>query len=252
MLPGPEVIAQWLELMGRGVLVTLQLSAISGILTIIVGAVLAILAVSPLIIVRIVTRAWIELFRSIPVLALMILMYFGGGSVAAQLGIDAFAIAVAALTLSMSAYQAEIFRGAIQGVPNSQWGAARSLGMRHGQTLWHIITPQVIPPLVPAVVNILIGVIKLSSLASLVTVSELALAGTQAVAISFYPLQVYILVGLFFAAIILPLIYFSRWLERWTQQRFGLISAHIEQGLVGGYADAKQNAELVKAEKGDA
>jgi His/Glu/Gln/Arg/opine family amino acid ABC transporter permease subunit len=248
-MPGPQVWHQWLELMTKGLWGTLQLSLISSILTILFGAVLAVLAVSPYKIVRGIARGWIEVFRAIPVLAMMILLYFGFGPFAAAFGINAFMIAVVALTLSMSAYQAEIFRGAIRGVPASQWAAASSIGMSHGMTLRRIVVPQVIPPLIPAVVNIVIGVIKLSSLASLITVGELSLSATQAVAISFYPLHVYVLLGCFYAVLILPLIYFSRWLERWTQRRFGLVSAVIDRGLLSQYSDAKEEAELLEEER---
>jgi len=248
-MPGPQVWQEWLELMGKGLVGTLQLSLISSVLTILVGAVLAILAVSQFAVVRGFTRAWIELFRAIPVLALMILMYFGFGPIAAQLGINAFAIAVICLTLSMSSYQAEIFRGAIRGVPATQWAAASSLGLSHGKTLRLVIIPQIIPPLIPAVVNIVVGVIKLSALASLITVSELSLAATQAVSISFYPLHVYVLLGGFYAVLILPLIYFSRWLEKWTQRRFGMVSAAIDRSLVSKYSDAKDEAKLAEEER---
>jgi His/Glu/Gln/Arg/opine family amino acid ABC transporter permease subunit len=248
-MPAPQVWQEWLELMWRGLWGTLQLSLISSVLTILFGVVLAVLAVSPSLFVRGAARGWIELFRAVPVLALMILMYFGFGPFAAMLGVNAFAIAVVALTLSMSAYQAEIFRGAIRGVPASQWSAASSLGMSHGKTLRLIIIPQIIPPMIPAVVNIVIGVIKLSSLASLITVSELSLAATQAVAISFYPLHVYLLLGCFYAVLILPLIYFSRYLEKWTQRRFGLVSAAIDRGLLSRYGDAKDEAEIAEEER---
>lgn len=248
-MPSPQVWEQWLALMGRGLLGTLQLSLISSLLTILLGAVLAVLAVSQSIVVRGLARAWIEFFRSIPVLALMILLYFGFGPLAASLGLNAFTLAVVALTLSMASYQAEVFRGAIQGVPSTQWSAARSIGMSHGQSLRLIIIPQVLAPLIPAVVNIVIGVIKLSSLASLITVSELSLAGVQSVSISFYPMHVYVLLGLFYAALILPLIYFSRWLERWAQRRFGLVSAAVDRRLLDSYADAKEEAELAEVDR---
>jgi polar amino acid transport system permease protein len=248
-VPSPEVWQEWVALMLRGLVGTLELSLISSVLTIVLGAVLAVLSVSTSIVVRAIARGWIEFFRSIPVLALMILLYFGFGPLAASLGLTAFTLAVTALSLSMSAYQAEVFRGAIRGVPAAQWAAARSLGMSHGQSLRFVIIPQVLAPLIPAVVNVVIGVIKLSSLASLITVSELSLAGTQAVSLSFYPMHVYLLLGLFYAALILPLIYFSRWLERWTQRRFGLVSAAIDRRLIDTYSDAKEEAELVEAER---
>jgi polar amino acid transport system permease protein len=230
-VPEWDVWRQWLELMFVGLEATFQLTLITSVTTLMVGAVLALLAVASSRLVRFMARAWIEIFRSIPLLAMMILLYFGLGPMVATVGVSAFTIAAIALTLSMSSYVAEVFRGAVRGVSKRQWDAASSLGMGHWQTLRLVIIPQIIAPLVPPTVNILIGVIKFSSLASLITVNELTLAATQAVSISFYPLQVYVLVGLFYAAMIVPLIYFSRWVERWVQRRFGLISAPLKRGL---------------------
>jgi ABC-type amino acid transport system permease subunit len=183
-----------------------------------------------------VVRGWIELFRSIPILALMILLYFGLGPIVAHLGIEAFALAVAALSVSSSAYLAEVYRGAIRSVPQSQWNAAASLGMGHGLALRRIVIPQVIPPLAPSTLNALISVVKFSSLASLITVNELTLAGTMAVSLSFYPMHAYLLLGAFYAATIIPLIYICRWIEHWTKRRYGLISARVRPPANDPYA----------------
>lgn len=244
-MPGWDIWRQWLDLMLGGLRFTFLLSLISSATTLVFGALLALLAVASSPIVRFIARAWIEVFRSIPLLAMMILFYFGMGPMAAKIGVSAFTIAAITLTLSMSSYVAEVFRGAVRGVSQRQWDAASSLGMGHWQTLRLVIIPQILAPLVPPAVNIVIGVIKFSSLASLITVSELTLAATQAVSISFYPLHVYVLVGLFYAVIIVPLIYFSRWVERWVQRRFGVISAPLKHGLSDvSYEDVGRSAAL--------
>jgi His/Glu/Gln/Arg/opine family amino acid ABC transporter permease subunit len=194
------------------------------------------LAVSEFRTVRWLARGWIELFRSIPILALMIFLYFGLGPYVAKIGLGPFTIAVTALSVSSSAYLAEIYRGAIRSVPRAQWNAATSLGMGHRLALRQIIIPQVIPPLVPSTLNALISVVKFSSLASLITVNELTLASTLAVSLSFYPMTVYLLLGVCYAVMIIPLIYFLRWVEHWTKRRYGLVAAQVRPPATDPYA----------------
>lgn len=230
--PDWDTLASWLELMLGGLVVTLQLSALTTVLTIAIGSLAAIGAVSPRWWVRLLTRIYVDLFRSVPILALMIIFYFGFGPYLRDWNINTFTLALAALSLSSGAYLAEVYRGAIQSVPPSQWRAAASLGLGHGPTLRHVVVPQVIPPLVPATLNAVISIIKNSSLASLITVYELTLSGTMAVSLSFLPMQVYLILGLFYAAIILPLIYLSTRLERWVNRRFGLTSVRIAPSVL--------------------
>lgn len=234
MWPGWDTVVDWLELMLQGLVVTLQLSAVTTVFTIVLAVLGAIGAVSPRLWVRVLTRVYVDVFRSIPILALMIIFYFGFGPYMSNLGINTFTLAAAALSLSNGAYLAEVYRGAIQSVPRSQWRAAESLGLGHGRVLRYAVIPQIIPPMVPATLNGVIGIIKHSSLASLITVYELTLSATMAVSLSFMPMQVYILLGLFYAAIILPLIFLAGRLERWVSRRYGLVSAEVKPTLLGG------------------
>jgi len=242
-----QTFVQVLKLLLSGLTVTLELSALSFVLTILLAAGLSMSAVSQYAVVRWLTRGWIELFRSIPILALLVFFYFGLGPIAADWGVSAFVLAVVALSLSSSAYLAEVYRGAIGSVPRTQWSAASSLGMGHGVTLRRVVVPQVIPPLVPSTLNALISIVKFSSLASLITVSELTLQGTLAVSLTFLPMQVYLLLGVFYAVLIVPMIYISRWVEHWTMRRYGVISARVRPPATDPYALADQLAQAEKA-----
>lgn len=242
-----DQLNQVLGFLWPGLWVTIELSAISFVVTVVLAAGLSAAAVSRHAPVRWASRAWIELLRGIPILALMIFFYFGLGPVVAKIGISAFMLAVAALSLSSSAYLAEVYRGAINSVPRAQWAAAESLGMPHGMALRLIIVPQVIPPLVPSTLNALISVIKFSSLASLITVSELTLQATQAVSETFLPMQCYLLLGLFYAAVIVPMIYACKWVEHWTKRRYGLIAAHIPPPATDPYLMADELEQVGRA-----
>lgn len=221
-MPSAGIWADWLGLFLTGLVATLEITVVTFVLTVIVAWILSILAVSEIRGVRWAARGWIELFRSIPVLALLILLYFGLGGALNAIGVHAFALAVVALVASCSAYLAEVYRGWISSTPPSQWNAAKSLGMSHWETMRSVIIPQILPPLVPSTLNSLISVIKYSSLASLISVAELTLQAQKAVSLSFYPLQAYLLLGAFYAAIIIPLIYIVHWVERMTKRRFGV------------------------------
>jgi His/Glu/Gln/Arg/opine family amino acid ABC transporter permease subunit len=226
--PDWDILASWLELMLAGLVVTLKLSFLTTVLTIILGSLSALGAVSTSRTVRIISRVYVDLFRSVPILALMIIFYFGFGPWLSDWGIDTFTLALAALSLSSGAYLSEVYRGAIQSVPRSQWRAAESLGLGHFAILRFAVIPQVIPPLVPLTLNAVISIVKNSSLASLITVNELTLSGTMAVSLSFMPMQVYLLLGAMYAAIILPLIFAAGRLERWVNRRYGLVSARLK------------------------
>lgn len=242
MWPDWDTLRSWLAIMLEGLVVTLVLSLLATIITIGLGALASIGAVSTRRWVRVITRIYVDLFRSVPILALMIIFYFGLGPYLSDWRPGPFVLALAALSLSSGAYLAEVYRGAIQSVPRSQWRAAESLGLSHGAMLRYAVIPQVVPPLVPATLNAVISIIKNSSLASLITVYELTLSGTMAVSLSFMPMQVYLLLGVMYAAIILPLIFLSGRLEKWVNRKYGLVSATIRTTVTAGRSYASAGA----------
>jgi polar amino acid transport system permease protein len=249
-MPSGDIWLEWIPIMLQGLLVTVQLSSLSFVFTILLGSSLALLAVSEILPVRWLARATIDVVRSVPVLALMLFLYFGLGSFSSDVGLSEFVLAVFALSVSSASYLAEVYRGAILGVPSSQWRAATSLGLGHWKTLRFIVIPQVIPPLVPSTLNILISVIKLSALASLITVNELTLAGSMAVSLSFYPLHAYVLLGLMYASIIIPLIYLLRWMERWVRRRYGLVISSTKTGTPKPYTTKSKASILTGSSSG--
>lgn len=127
-LPDWGTLATWLDIMLAGLVVTAALSGLSVVFTIILGSIASVASVSTIAVVRLLARIYVDVFRSIPILALMIIFYFGFGPWVAQIGINTFTLAVAALSLSSGAYLSEVYRGAILSVPPSQWRAAESIG----------------------------------------------------------------------------------------------------------------------------
>ena len=167
----------WL-LLSQGLVTTLYISAISIVLASILALVGAMAKLSSNGIALGVANFYTSLFRGVPLLMQIYLIYLG----LPQLGIvvDAVPAGVAALSLCYGAYMTEIFRAGIESVPRGQWEAARALGLSPSDTLTRVILPQAMRVIIPPTGNQFIAMLKDSSLVSVVGVWELMyLARTQ-------------------------------------------------------------------------
>ena len=207
------VVIGWLAILAGGLVVTLQLTLFAAVFTIAWSTLLAIGNISPHRPVRLLASLYCDLFRSIPLLALIIFMYYGLGGVTARLGIPDFWLMVAALTLSESAYLAEIYRGGLLAIPQAQWEAAESLGLGWWGVLRLVVLPQALLPAVPSTLNMVIASIKDTSLASLIAVNEVTLVATTLVSETFEPMQVYLVLAVLYLALIMPIVLLSHRLE---------------------------------------
>jgi polar amino acid transport system permease protein len=172
---------------------TVQLSVISGALSLSWGLVLAVLRQLPgraLAPVRGLTIAYIDVFRGIPLLMILLLVSGGLGAFAFEgvipeaIGIprffgkpDPFWYGVFAITLTYGAYMAEVYRAGIEAVPRGQMEAARSLGMSHGQAMRFVIVPQAVRSVIPPLLNDFIALMKDTSLVSFLGFVEVTQAG---------------------------------------------------------------------------
>ena len=172
---------------------TVQLSVISGVLSLAWGLVLAVLRQLPgraLAPVRAVTIAYIDVFRGVPLLLVLLLVSGGLGAFALEgvipreIGIprffgkpDPFWYGVFAITLTYGAYMAEVYRAGIEAVPRGQMEAARSVGMSHGQAMRYVIVPQAVRSVIPPLLNDFIALMKDTSLVSFLGFVEVVQAG---------------------------------------------------------------------------
>jgi len=216
------VLSKWLGILGGGFVVTIQVSAMTLVLSVLVAALLAMMSVSPWRPVRGLASAYVDTFRSIPILALAISVYYGLGATLHHLGIEPLGTAVAVLTAIESAYLAELYRSALEAIRRPQWDAASSLGLGWLATVRHVILPQALPAAIPITLNMAIAIIKDSSLVSLIAVSEITLVANQLIAETFEPTRIYLLVALLYVALILPLSQVSRRIEVLVARRLGL------------------------------
>ena len=166
-----SVVTDNLGFLLGGLLVTLELTVLGFIGALLLGTVLAVFRVSPVAPLRWVGAVYVEVLRNMPLLTLLILVVFG----LPDLGITFSLFTSAALCMAAfgAAFVCEAVRGGINTVPVGQAEAARSLGFTFTQSLRYVILPPAFRTMVQPLVNIFIGVVLGSSLASAVGVSEL-------------------------------------------------------------------------------
>lgn len=168
-----------------GLLVTLQIGVTSILAGLVGGLALALLRLYGAGPVRVATRVYIDIFRSIPLLVLLIVVYYALPFVGIRL--SPFVSAVTALSLVSAAYTAEIFRAGIEAIPHGQFEAAQALGLSPRHMMVDVILPQAIRIVIPPLTNNCINVMKDTALASVVAMPDLLKQATQAQALSANP-----------------------------------------------------------------
>lgn len=198
-----EVIRRSLPMLMKGLWITLQLGVASIIAGLILGLGLAMVrlyAAAPL---RLLARVYIDIFRSIPLLVLLIIVYYALPFVGVRL--SPFVSAMAALTLVSGAYTAEIFRAGIEAIPKGQFEASAALGLSGPQTMTQVILPQAVKIVIPPLTNNSINVIKDTALASVVAMPDLLKQATQAQAVAANPTPL-IVAAAIYVAFLWPLV----------------------------------------------
>ncbi|MFC2078296.1 amino acid ABC transporter permease [Candidatus Bipolaricaulota bacterium] len=189
----------------RAAVTTLQLTAFSVALGFVVGIILSLGRVYGPRPVRWLTGIYIGFFRGTPLLAQLLLVYFGLPPYLRMIGIriSPLVAAVIGLGLNSAAYQAEYFRGAVQSIQSGQMMAARSVGLSRIKAIRYVILPQALRLVIPSWSNELIYSIKYSSLAYFLGITELTFVGKKLALHTANTFQVYIVVAAIYLAIVL-------------------------------------------------
>ena len=198
-----EVMRRSLPMLMQGLWITLQLGTASIVAGLILGLALAMIrlyAAAPL---RLLARVYIDIFRSIPLLVLLIIVYYALPFVGVRL--SPFVSAMAALTLVSGAYTAEIFRAGIEAIPKGQFEASAALGLSGPQTMKEVILPQAVKIVIPPLTNNSINVVKDTALASVVAMPDLLKQATQAQALAANPTPL-IVAAAIYVAFLWPLV----------------------------------------------
>jgi polar amino acid transport system permease protein len=152
----------------------------------------------------------VDLFRALPPLVIIALLFFGLPS--AGLELSGFASAWLALSLVLMAFSEEIFWAGITAVPKGQWEAARSTGLGFAQTLSVVVLPQALRLTIPPLTNRTIAITKGTALASVVAVQEILGAAQSGVSFSFNPTPL-TLGAAAYLVLFFPVVLFGRWVE---------------------------------------
>jgi polar amino acid transport system permease protein len=152
----------------------------------------------------------VDLFRALPPLVVIALLYFG--LPAAGLSLSGFAAAWLSLSLVLMAFTEEIFWAGITAVPKGQWEAARSTGLGFLDTFGMVVLPQAVRMVIPPLTNRTIAITKGTALASVVAVQEILGAAQAGVSFSFNPTPL-TLGALAYLVLFLPVVILGRWVE---------------------------------------
>nr|WP_091762089.1 amino acid ABC transporter permease [Marinilactibacillus psychrotolerans] len=167
----PELAWETLPFLLAGVPKTLFIAIISTVIGMILGMVLTLMRMSSIWVVGWLARVYVSFMRGTPALVFLFLIYFGLPFINVQF--DAMTAAIIGFSLNSAAYISEILRSSISSVDYGQWEAAKALGLNKIVTMRAIILPQAIRIAVPPLGNVLLDVIKGTSLAAMITVNEL-------------------------------------------------------------------------------
>ena len=199
---GPAIVA--------GLWVTLAAAIAIVALGIGLGLAMAVALAARVPVLRQAIVVWIEVFRTLPQLAVIIFLYFGLPY--AGITLSPFWATVGALGAVLSAFAAEIFRSSIQALPRGQWDAAYAMGFRFPGVFFLVILPQAVRLAIPLLTNRAIAIIKGTALGTAVSLSEILGRAQSAMAIAANPSPL-TLAAVLYLLLFLPLVVASRWLE---------------------------------------
>lgn len=196
--------------------ITLYLAIVSMIIAVVIGGVLSLILVNRTPVAVQLSKLYISFFRGTPVLVQLLMIYFGLPQLFPWLNsISAVNAAIIAFSLNTSAYLAEIFRAALTSVDKGQTEAAISTGLTYRQAVWGIVLPQAVRNAVPATGNMFIGLIKNSSLAFTIGVTELLAQGKLLATATLQFFEAYLAVGIIYWG--MTILY--SWMQKWYEAK---------------------------------
>ncbi|ATO48201.1 amino acid ABC transporter permease [Brevibacillus laterosporus] len=197
------IVDSFFPLLKAGILFTIPLTLLSFIIGLILAFFTAIARLSTNKLLYGISSFYVWVVRGTPLLVQLFIIFYG----LPKLGItiDPFPAAIIGFSLSVGAYNSEVIRAAIQSVPKGQWEAAYTIGMTRNQARRRIILPQALRVAIPPLGNSFISLVKDTSLAATITVTEMFQISQQITAMTYEPLVLYCEVAviyLFFSTIL--------------------------------------------------
>ena len=202
----------------EGLKITILASILGAIVAAIIGLIFAILRRSRMAVVSKTTGFVVEFIRGTPLLVQLYFIFYVLPDIGIRL--PALVAGVIGLGLHYGTYAAEVYRSGIENVPRGQWEAAKAANLTERQTWIHVILPQAIPPMIPALANYLVAMFKETPLLSAITVLELMNQAKSVANSSYRYIEPMTLVGIFFLIMSLISVFFLRWLEERFARRY--------------------------------
>lgn len=207
-----SVVVQYLPLLLDGLLVTVEVSAITLVLATIAGVFMALARLSHRRWLRTLAAIYVWIMRGTPVLLVLFFIYYAAPSFGIQL--PAFLSAVIGMTLNSAAYKTEIIRSGIQAIPRTQTEAALAVNMTYPQIMRRIVLPQAVRIIIPPYINNAILLVKNSALVSVITVPDLMLNAQQVVSSTYRAVEILSTAGLLYLVVTSLLMLAQRYSER--------------------------------------
>ena len=205
-----NVIERYFPAIMKGVVVTIEIAGAVVVTGTLLGLVLAILRTFRMLPVNALIVIFVDAFRALPPLVLVLLVYFGLPNIG--LNLPSFAVLWLVLSLVLAAFAEEIFWAGILSIPKGQWEAARSTGLGFLATLTYIVLPQAIRLTVPPLTNRTIAITKNTALGTVIGVGEILNQATTAQ--SFSGNATPLMMGaIAYAILFIPVVLFGRFLE---------------------------------------
>jgi L-cystine transport system permease protein len=206
------MLSSFWKILKPGLLYTIPLTIISFALALIIATITALIQVAKVPVLKTLARLYIWVIRGTPLLVQLFVIFFG----LPNLGIliNPFPAAVIVFSINEGAYSAETIRAAIESVPRGQLEAAECVGLSWLQAIVRIVLPQALRTAFPTLFNSLISMLKDTSLAANITVTEMFMQTQRIVARTYEPLALYIEVGLIYLLMCTVLTKVQAWGEK--------------------------------------
>lgn len=201
-------VAGLLPVLLRAAIVTLEITAGGFMLAVLIGLVFALLQALRLRPLQVLIAVYVDVFRAVPVLTQLFIIYFGLTEIGIRL--DPLPSAIVGFGINGGAYLTEVFRAGIQSIHQGQMEAAQMLGMTRLSALRIVILPQAMRVVLPPLGNFVIGLLKDTALASAVAAPELMFQARTLVDKTFLATQIFVAAAVIYLAMSLPLGYLTR------------------------------------------
>lgn len=195
-----------------GLYFTIPLTLITFVLGLILAFLTALARLSDVKVLDNIAQLYVWIFRGTPLIVQLFILFYGFPSIGITL--NPFPAAIIGFTLNVGAYTSEIFRASILSISKGQWEAAYSIGMSKSQAMKRIVLPQAMRVSVPPLGNSFISLVKDTSLAATITVTEMFQKGQQIAAATYEPLWLYIEVAFIYLIFSTVLSYAQSALEK--------------------------------------